>query len=866
MGDSSIAFRPRGSAAPEPSSGPAADATVVSELQVDGMECASCAARVTSALAAVPGVASAQVDLARGRATVRWLPDLGQGVAAGAAPLIASLEASGYPARPVESARTGGRFTALRIEGMDCASCERKVADALRQVPGVDTVSVNLAAGTADVRWLPDSGGRVEPLVSAVTAAGYRASEAAPAGGHSHGSGANSDHSPEHGWRLAVRLGGPVTLILLLGEWVFGWGMERWFQWTAFLLALPVQIWVGGRFYRGAWRQARVGQSNMDTLVALGSTAAFGFSLWGLLSGYHGHLYFMEAAAILTLISVGHWLEARMSSQAGAALKSLLQLAPATARRLETEGDSDRETDVAVSALRIGDRIAVRPGDRVPVDAEVLAGESAVNEAMLTGESLPVDKSRGGRLYAGTENQTGRLVARVLATGETTALARIIEAVQRAQSSRAGIQRLADRISAVFVPIVIAIALLTALWWGLRYESAAAVHHWLAGWLWTTHVPSSPAAAAFAMAAAVLIVACPCAMGLATPTALMAGVNAAARRGILIRDALALEKSGRIRTLVFDKTGTITQGRPVVAAASDLRFESQRFPTLSAIAGALARPSQHPLSQAIAGWNPDPDAPDAAPSLSLTQWRERRGSGVEGSEATADGAVVWRLGSAAWMEENGVPWRRAEAFLRDQTATGATVVFLARNRELAGALSLRDALKPEAREVLGALRHSGHAVRLLTGDRRDTAAAVARELGLPEDSVAAEVRPEAKASAIADLQRSGVGVAFVGDGLNDGPALAQADLGIAVTQATDVAREAADILLLKSDLTAIPEALDLAQTTLRVIRQNLFWAFFYNAAAVPLAATGLLSPVVCAAAMGLSDVIVIGNALRLYRR
>ncbi|MCW5556652.1 MAG: cation transporter, partial [Verrucomicrobiae bacterium] len=447
MGESSIAFRPRESASPALSvPPPTATATAISELQVDGMECASCAARVTSALTAVPGVASAQVDLERGRATVRWRPDAAQGTAAEAAPLVAALKASGYPARPVspvEGARTGGRSTALRIEGMDCASCERKVTEALRQVPGVDTVSVHLAAGTADVRWRPDSEARVEPLVSAVTAAGYAASEAAPSAAHSPEAATHSGHSPEHGWRLAVWLGGPVTLLLLLGEWVFGWGMERWFQWAAFLLALPVQIWVGGRFYRGAWRQARVGHSNMDTLVALGSTAAFGFSLWGLLSGYHGHLYFMEAAAILTLISAGHWLEARMSSRAGAALKSLLQLAPATARRLQTSADSeadpDRETEVAVSALRVGDRIAIRPGDRVPVDAEVLAGESAVNEAMLTGESLPVDKSPGGRLYAGTENQTGRLVARVLATGEATALARIVEAVQRAQSSRAGI-------------------------------------------------------------------------------------------------------------------------------------------------------------------------------------------------------------------------------------------------------------------------------------------------------------------------------------------------------------------------------------------------------------------------------------------
>ncbi|MBN8247954.1 MAG: heavy metal translocating P-type ATPase [Verrucomicrobia bacterium] len=864
MGEHSIAFRSREASSPGPVETPATAPAPISELQVDGMECASCAARVTGVLTAVPGVSSAHVDLAAGRATVRWKDAQDGATSPDSSSLVAALQAGGYPARPVERPTHGAASTPLRIEGMDCTSCERKVTEALRQVPGVDRVSVNLAAGTADVRWHPEASGSVEPLIAAVAATGYRASAAATSGTVSSGAGEGTGHTPEHGWQLAMRLGGPVTLILLVGEWVFGLGMERWFQWTAFVLALPVQVWLGGRFYRGAWRQARVGQSNMDTLVALGSTAAFGFSVWGLWTGYHGHLYFMEAAAILTLISVGHWLEARMSSQAGAALKSLLQLAPATARRLETESDPDRETAVPVASLRSGDRIAIRPGDRVPVDAEVIAGESAVNESMLTGESLPVDKASGGRLYAGTENQTGRLVARVLATGEDTALARIIAAVQRAQSSRAGVQRLADRISAVFVPIVIGIALLTALWWGLQYESAAAVHRSLSGWLWMTHMPASPVAAAFAMAAAVLIVACPCAMGLATPTALMAGVNAAARRGILIRDALALEKSGHIRMLVFDKTGTLTQGKPVVVASEDRRDEAERTPSLPAIAAALTRPSQHPLSQAVARWNPAGEPATAAPTLA--SWQERRGSGVEGTENTPAGPVVWRLGSAAWMEESGIRWQEAGTFLKEHAAAGATVVFVARNQTLVGAMSLRDALKPEARQVLESLRRAGQEVRLLTGDRQDTAVAVAQELGLPADAVTAGVRPEGKASVISELQSSGVRVAFVGDGLNDGPALAQADLGIAVTQATDVAREAADILLLKSDLSAIPQALDLAQTTLRVIRQNLFWAFFYNAAAIPLAATGLLSPVVCAVAMGFSDVIVIGNALRLYRR
>ena len=849
MSETPIHFRPRQAAVPAVPAVPDPVGSAL-ELRIDGMDCASCAQRVTRALTSVPGVASASVDLAGGTAMVRWKPEANSAMP----PLVAAVREAGYAARLPEPA--GNARVTLRVEGMDCSNCARAVTEALTRVSGVDTATVDLTAGRAEIRWKPGPPGTVDLLIAAVVGAGYRAVEERGAGGSQ-----STETSPaEQAWRLALMLGGPVTLVLLLGEWVFQLGMNRGFQWVALLLALPVQIWVGGRFYRGAWRQARVGQSNMDTLVALGSSAAFGFSVWGLLSGYHGHLYFMEAAAILTLISAGHWLEAQMSTRAGAALKSLLSLAPSMARRLDAVGD--RETEVPVASLVPGDRIVVKPGDRIPVDAEVVSGDSAVDEAMLTGEAVPVEKSAGARLFAGTENQNGRLVALVQATGESTALAHIIAAVQRAQSSRAQIQRLADRVSSIFVPVVVVIAVGTALWWGLAYDSAAGVHGRLTALLWMTHVPSSAVGAAFAMFAAVLIVACPCAMGLATPTALMAGVNAAARRGILIRDALALEKSGRVTTLVFDKTGTLTQGHPVVVAESDFRkgssAESGR-PSLAVLAAALAAPSQHPLSRAVARLQPEgvPTIPDS--------WREIRGSGVESPDPSEPGAVL-RLGSAGWLQGLGVDLGMADGFVAEHAASGATLLFLVRDQELLGAFAVRDALKPHAREVLDQIRRSGRTVHLLTGDRRDTAAAVARELGLPAEAVSAEVRPEQKAEVIRRLQESGQRVAFVGDGLNDGPALAQADLGIAVTRATDVAREAADILLLKSDLAAIPEALDLAQATLRVIHQNLFWAFFYNAAAIPLAATGLLSPVVCAAAMGFSDVIVIGNALRLHRR
>jgi Cu+-exporting ATPase len=735
----------------------------------------------------------------------------------------------------------------LPVEGMDCGGCVQSVQRALMTVPGVNAAIVSLERREASVRLDLARPASREQLVAAVVAAGYRV-PASPA----EVAGSGSAEAPANPWRTAVLLGAPVTLALMVAEWVFGLGMNRAYHWVAFALALPVQVLAGGKFYRGAWRQLRVGRSNMDTLVALGSTAAFGFSTWALFAGIPGHLYFMEAAGILTLISVGHWIEARMGAKAGELLKALLTLAPATARRRRPGGATEEE--VPVASLRAGDLIGLRPGDRVPVDAMVVEGASAVDEAMLTGEPLPVEKAPGAKLFAGTVNQSGALVARVTATGEATALAHIIAAVERAQSSRANIQRLADQVSSVFVPIVVVIAGAAALWWGLAYESASAVHASLGRWLWHGHLPESPVAAAFFMFAAVLIVACPCAMGLATPTALMAGVNAAARRGILIRDALALEKSGRINAVVFDKTGTLTEGKPRVVASEDFRAADNRVVPLAELAASMARRSQHPLSRTLATLAPG--------DLAVEGWQERRGAGVE--------ARWWnqtlRVGSVAWFRDDGVDLARVQPFLDAWHAQGATIALLVADRAVWGAFALRDELKPGATAVVEQLRGAGHEIFLLTGDNRHTGAVMAGLAGIAADHVFAEVHPEQKAAKLKELQARGLRVAFVGDGINDGPALAQADLGIAVTLASDVAKEAADLVLLKSDLAAIPEALGLAQATLRVIRQNLFWAFFYNAAFVPLAALGFLSPMLSAVAMGASDLIVIGNALRLRRR
>jgi Cu+-exporting ATPase len=744
--------------------------------------------------------------------------------------------------------------SSFAVEGMTCQNCARHVREAAQGVAGVADAAVELEAARLSVRWLAQAAPTPEKILSAVRDAGFDARDITATE-----SAAQADHatwSPLKGWRFNVVVGSLATVPLMIGEWILGLGMSRGFQWFAFAVTLPVMVFCGARFFRGAWSQLKRGQSNMDTLVALGSTTAFSYSAWGLFAGWHAHLYFMEAASIITLISVGHWIEALISARAAASLRALLNLAPQTARRRAPDGS---EREVPVSALQLGDIVILKPGDAIPTDGEVTAGQSSVNESMLTGESLPVEKSRGARLYAGTVNADGRLEMRVAALGESTALARIIDIVQHAQNSRASIQKLGDKVSSIFVPVVVLTALATALVWFFFTDPAWALHMLLSQFLWQTTLPDTALAAAIIYAAAVLIVACPCAMGLATPAAIMAGTNAAARRGILIRDGAALEKCGRITAVLFDKTGTLTQGKITVAATEDLRAENARVIPLAEFVGALAQPSNHPLSRAASAWASA--SLGGVKAVEISRWQETRGSGVAAEFA---GATL-RLGSLAWLRESGVACEAAAKFSDTWTTQGATILGLAHGSQLLAALALRDTLKPRAADVVAQLARAGKKVFLITGDQPRTAAAIAQQAGIAAENVFAEVRPEHKADFVGRLQQRGERVAFVGDGINDAPALEQADLGIAVSQASDVARESADIILLNADLESVPVALGLAQATLRTIKQNLFWAFFYNAAAVPLAALGFLSPILCAAAMGLSDILVIGNALRLRR-
>lgn len=747
------------------------------------------------------------------------------------------------PARNAANLRTE-----LVVNGMTCSGCARHVTEAIQSVRGVASALVSLEEKHASVRWVADAQANPHAVIEAVGKAGYEAKAIAEA---------EADHAPhQHGkegiWSANALLGIIPTAILMAGEWLFQLGDAKWYRWFSFALAAVVQFGPGRHFYRGAWNQLKAGSSNMDTLVVLGSTTAFAYSTWALLSGASSHPYFMEAAAIITLISVGHWMEARVSAQASSSLRALMHLAPARARRRQPDGN---EKEVPVAELQLNDVILLKPGDRVPTDGEVIEGASAVDESMLTGESMPVEKTNGAKIYTGTVNQSGQLIARVTSTGEETALAHIIAAVARAQTSRANIQRLGDRVSSVFVPIVVIIALATAAWWGLMSYQAHHLNHWLGRYLWAAHPPDTALAAAVVAAAAVLIVACPCAMGLATPAAIMAGSNAAAKRGILIRDGVALEKAGAVTAVLFDKTGTLTMGKPEVAASALLKTgTASTNDEVLKLAASLASGSSHPLSLAATKLHPD--------RIALSGWKEVRGAGLEASHSA--GSVV-RLGSIRWLAESGVDHAAGTPFIEKWSAEGATVLGLAEEESLLLLIALKDTLKPGSTKVVQQLQHQGLSVYLVTGDNPLTAASIARHAGIPTANVFAEVRPEQKAELVKKLQLRGERVAFVGDGINDAPALEQADLGIAVTRASDVAREAADIVLLRTEIDAVPESLGLARATLRTIKQNLFWAFFYNALGIPLAALGFMSPVLCAAAMGLSDLVVIGNALRLQR-
>ncbi len=777
-------------------------------VNIQGMTCASCSARVEKVLRQLPGVTDATVNLATETATVSG--------EAGVAAVKRAIEQAGFRV-PTES-------LPLAISGMTCASCSARVEKALAEVPGVLEASVNLATEQAKITLA--QGTSPAALIAAVERAGYGASLPLPA---SAAAAAPARALPD-GWPVALAMALSLPLVVPMAASLFGmhWMLPGWLQWA---LATPVQFWLGARFYRAGWKALRAGSGNMDLLVAVGTSAAYGLSVYLLLAqGDPMHLYFEASAVIISLVLLGKWLEARAKRQTTEAIRALQALRPATAR-VRVDG-SDR--DLPIEAVRVGDVVVIRPGERVPVDAVVLEGASQVDESLLTGESLPIDKTAGDALTGGAINAHGLLVVRTTAVGTETVLARIIRLVEDAQAKKAPIQRLVDRVSAVFVPVVMVIALVTFAGW------------WLAG---------AGVEQAILNAVAVLVIACPCALGLATPTAIMAGTGVAARHGILIKDAEALELAHRVKTVVFDKTGTLTDGTPHVAAC--VAAAGYRREDVFATAAALQAGSEHPLARAVLA----EAAAHGVAGRAAQGVQAIPGRGVSGE---VDGGIWW-LGTRRLMQEKGIDTATLDAVAAEQEAAGRSVSWLARadERSVRGLFAFGDALKPTAAQAVAALRARDVTSVMLSGDNRGAAETAARSLGIAH--VIAEVLPGDKAAHVAALKAEGATVAMVGDGVNDAPALAAADVGIAMSSGSDVAMHTAGVTLMRGDPALVADAIDISRRTYAKIRQNLFWALIYNVVGIPLAAFGFLSPVIAGAAMAFSSVSVVTNALTLKR-
>ncbi|MEK9719463.1 MAG: heavy metal translocating P-type ATPase [Quisquiliibacterium sp.] len=727
----------------------------------------------------------------------------------------------------------------LAIGGMTCAACATRVEKALRKVPGVDDAVVNLATEVATVSFAPGAV-QADALIASVVKAGYQATprtEDQPLPGQEN----------DRGW-IAVLLAAGLSIPLIAPMLLAPLGVDAMLPGAAqCLLASPVQFLLGGRFYLAGYRALRAGTGNMDLLVAIGTSAAYGLSVYQLLAhgdGSGAHYYFEAGAVVITLVMFGKWLEARAKRKTTEAIRALQALRPDTACVLR----DGAQHVVPIAMVRLDDRVLVRPGERMPVDGEVLEGRSHADESLLTGESRAVAKQPGDKVTGGSINADGLLTIRVVAVGAETMLARIIRMVEQAQQQKAPIQRLVDRVSAVFVPTVMLLALITLLGWGLTDGN------------WTQ---------ATLNAVAVLVIACPCALGLATPTAIMAGTGVAARHGVLIKDAQALELAHAVSVVAFDKTGTLTEGRPTLARIEPaVGFDRNR---LLGLAAAVQAGSEHPLARAVIA------AAQALPQLAgdkspASQVRAIPGRGVQG---LVDRQTIW-VGSDRLMNELGVATGPLGALAAQLQALGRTVSFVALAQptedatasqadkpELVGLLAFGDEPKASAAQAMAELQRRGIRTGMLSGDNAGAASAVAARLGI--DDVRAPVLPQDKAQVVAELRASGAVVAMVGDGVNDAPALAAADVGIAMSTGTDVAMHTAGITLMRGEPLLVADAIEISRRTYRKIRENLFWAFIYNLIGIPMAALGKLDPVVAGAAMAFSSVSVVGNALLLRR-
>jgi P-type Cu+ transporter len=781
-------------------------ATTILELPIGGMTCASCVARVEKAIARVPGVIRASVNLATERATIE--AESAQ-VQAGVADAIRS---AGYEVPESE--------LVLNISGMTCASCVARVERVLGKVTGVSSVSVNLATEQASVKAVSS----VSPdlLIGAVRKAGYDA--AIPA---------SEPVQPRRDMAALKVAGAAIFSVPLLAPMVAQWfGAHLMLPvWLSLSLATVVQFAFGLRFYKVAYKAVLAKAGNMDLLVALGTSAAYGLSVYEVIAhpGDMGHLYFESSAVVITLVLFGKWLEAKAKRQTTEAIRALNALRPDKARvRIDST-----EREVPLAAVQVGTQVIVRPGERVPVDGKIVEGSSSVDESLVTGESLPVAKQIGDKVTGGSINVDGLLVIETSAVGAETTLSRIIRLVESAQAAKAPIQRLVDKVSAVFVPAILGIALVTFVGW----------------MLYSGHLET-----AVLNAVAVLVIACPCALGLGTPTAIMAGTGVAARHGILIKDAEALEVAHRINMVAFDKTGTLTVGKPTLVEFRT--FGMARVKAL-AIAAAIQQGSEHPLAHAVT----QAAQADGIVPPKASEVRAITGRGVQ---ASVDGRR-YAIANGLFLRESGVAVP-AEVFAEGHAAQaeGRTVSWLVELGEVSQILALLgfgDNVKDTAAAAIEHMRAMKIRTALLTGDNRGAARAAAEKLGIEE--VHAEVLPEQKARVVSDLRACGNTVGMVGDGINDAPALAAADVGIAMATGTDVAMHAAGITLMRGDPALIADAIDISRRTYRKIQQNLFWAFVYNVVGVPLAALGMLSPVIAGAAMAFSSVSVVSNALTL---
>ena len=817
--------------------------TTIVTLPITGMTCASCVSHVEEALKEVEGVSLANVNLASEKATIEMASgtaDIGS--------LKYAVEDAGYGIG-VEKATYG-------VSGMTCAACVGTVEGALREVSGVISASVNLASEKATVEFVPGFTDFREMRV-AVQDTGYdlkmlETREAVDA----------EDLSRAQETRALLKkaifsLSTAAIIMTLMFTSLGGDSVAFWMNYGFLALATPVQFWAGRQFYAGAWGALKHRTSNMNTLIAVGTSVAFFYSVAATIFynssffDYSTGTFFDASTAIIGLVLVGRYLEARAKRRASRAIKQLMGLQAKTARVVR----DGQEVDLPIEEVMPGDLVIVRPGEKVPVDGSVVEGYSTVDESMLTGESIPVEKGPGQRVFGATMNTTGSFRFRAERTGKDTALAQIVKLVEEAQGSKAPIQRLADVISSYFVPTVILVAAVVFVAWLFLGPSPAYVY-------------------AVLTAVSVLIIACPCAMGLATPTAIMVGTGKGAESGILIRSAEALERAHKVGVVVLDKTGTLTTGKPAVTDVVAVGMDEN---TLLRLAASAERDSEHPLGQAIVN-------EAKSRGLALEEVSGFNAIPGHGIEAQVNGTGVL-LGTRALMAQRGLDLNGLEEEGAHLAAQGKTPMFVATDGQVGGIIAVADTLRPESREAVKALRDMGIDVVMLTGDNRHTASAIAAELGI--DRVLAEVLPEDKVNQIKALQQGGQVVAMVGDGINDAPALAQADIGIAIGTGTDVAMEAADITLMRGDVRGVAAAIGLSKATMRIIKQNLFWAFAYNVALIPVAAGvlypflsgegtpgplrpilgefGFLNPIMAAAAMAISSVTVVTNSLRLKR-